>query len=313
MLNRLEMLRIFVAAAEAHSFKDAAARLGISPQSVTRAVQDLERAHGEVLFHRNTRGIQITAYGSDLANRAKTSVRRLDELFQSPKAVESQELEGVVRLTAPVLLGRVLLMPVIKKLAADHPALRFDMHLSDARVDVVDERIDIGVRFGPLHDNRFVARRAASPAFHVVGSSALVARHGAPTRLEQLHELPTTELRDATAGKAWPWYFAGGTQIIPATPRFSSNDSDAELEAILDGVGFGQIPAYLADRHIAAGRLVPVLQEYMPEPWDIYVYRPQRGPVPARIRLVFDSCLAALAAMCSTSRNNFMQACDDQR
>ena len=63
MLNRLEMLRIFVAAAEAQSFKGAASRLGISPQSVTRAVQDLERLHGEVLFHRNTRGIQITTYG----------------------------------------------------------------------------------------------------------------------------------------------------------------------------------------------------------------------------------------------------------
>ena len=294
MLNRLEMLRIFVAAAEAQSFKEAAARLGISPQAVTRAVQDLERVHGELLFHRNTRGVQITGYGAELATRAKTSVLHLDELFLERPQREAREVEGAVRITAPVMLGRVMLMPLLKRLAAEHPLLRFDLHLSDAHADVVDDRIDIGVRFGPLHDNRFVARRAASPAFHVVGTPALIARHGAPASIEQLHQLPTTELRDMTSGRAWPWYFAGGAQIVPASPRFSSNDGDAECEAILAGMGFGQIPAYLADPHITAGRLVPVLKELMPEPWDIYVYRPQRGPVPARIRLVFDSCVAAI-------------------
>jgi len=294
MLNRLEMLRIFVAAAEAQSFKGAAARLGVSPQSITRAIQDLERWHGELLFHRNTRGIQITEYGGVLATRAKASVQQMDELFLQGSARESQELDGVVRLTAPVMLGRTLLMPVLKQLAASFPQLRFDLHLSDAHADVVDERIDIGVRFGQLHDSRFVARRVASPAFHVVGAPALIERHGQPTSIEQLHHLPTTELRDLTAGRAWPWYFAGGLQVVPAGPRFSSNDSDAECEAILAGIGFGQIPGYLADAHIAAGRLVPVLQEYMPEPWDVYIYRPQRGPVPARIRLVFDSCVAAI-------------------
>src|SRR5450830_204696 len=159
MLNRLEMLRIFVAATEVHSFKEAAARLGISPQAVTRAVQDLEQLHGEVLFHRNTRGIRITSYGTTLAERAKASVQQMDALFQSAAALESQEPAGVVRLTAPVMLGRLLLMPVIKKLATSLPQVRVELHLSDAHADVVDERIDIGVRFGSLHDSRFVARR----------------------------------------------------------------------------------------------------------------------------------------------------------
>lgn len=292
MLNRLEMLRIFVAAAEAHSFKEAAARLSISPQAVTRAVQALERLHGEVLFHRNTRGVQPTAFGAALAGRAGASVRQLDELFLQAPAKDAA-LEGIVRVTAPVLPGRLELMPLLARLATEHPLLRFDVHLSDARADVVDDRIDIGVRYGPLHDNRFVARRVASPDFHVVATPALIAQHGAPTAIEQLHQLPTTALRDTSSGKAWPWYFAGGAQVVPANPRFLSNDSEAECTAILAGLGFGQIPAYLADPHIAAGRLVPVLADLMPEPWDIYVYRPQRGPVPARIRLVFDACVAA--------------------
>jgi len=295
MLNRLEMLRIFVAAAESSSFKDAAARLAISPQAVTRAVQDLERLHGEVLFHRNTRAIQVTSYGETLALRAKASVKELDALFQQAPAKEAHELEGVVRLTAPVMLGRSWLMPVVEQLGQAHPLLRFDMHLSDAHADMVDERIDIGVRYGPLHDSRFVARKVASPEFRVVATQELIARHGRPQSIEQLHQLPTTALRDSSLGKAWPWYFADGIQISPASPRFVSNDSDAELRAILAGMGFGQIPAYLADPHIASGRLTPVLEEFKPEPWDVYVYRPQRGPVPARIRTVFDTFVAAIA------------------
>jgi len=294
MQNRLEMLRIFVAAAESQSFKEAAAQLAISPQAVTRAVQDLERLHGEVLFHRNTRGIQVTTYGEALAIRAKVSVRELDALFLQAPLREAQELEGIVRLTAPVMLGRRWLMPVLENLASTYPLLRFDMDLSDARAAVVDDRIDIGVRFGPVHDNRFVARRVAAPAFHVVGTPELIARHGKPVSIEQLKDLPTTALRDVTAGKAWPWYFAGGAQFIPASPRFASNDGDAECQAILAGMGFGQIPAYLADPYIATGQLIPVLEAFMPERWEVYVFRPQRGPVPTRIRVVFDAFVAAI-------------------
>lgn len=294
MLNRLEMLRIFVAAAEARNFKEAAARLGISPQAVTRAVQDLEAAQGELLFHRNTRGVQITTYGEHLAAQARDSVQRVDALFQPSSEAAPSQPEGLVRLTAPVALGRRLILPVLHRLGNQHPLLRFDVQLSDTHADVVDDRIDIGVRYGSLHDSRYVARRVASPPFRTVGTPELVAQYGKPKTLEQLHQLPTTSLRDLSTGRPWPWYFAGGQHISPVNPRFLSNDSEAEFEAILAGRGFGQLPGFMADEHIASGRLVPVLQKLQPDAWDIYVYRPQRGPVPARIRLVFDALVSSL-------------------
>jgi DNA-binding transcriptional LysR family regulator len=296
MLNRLEMLRIFVAAAEARSFKEAAVRLRISPQAVTRAVQDLEAAQGELLFHRNTRGIQITTYGEHLAAQARDSVQRVDALFQPPAEAATAQMEGLVRLTAPVALGRMLMLPVLSALSGDHPLLRFDVQFSDTHADVVDDRIDIGVRFGSMRDSRYVARSVAPQPFRTVGTPELIALHGKPKSIEQLHDLPTTSLRDHSTGKAWPWYFAGGQHISPLNPRFLSSDSEAEFDAVMAGMGFGQLPGFMADPHIASGRLVPVLQKHQPEPWDIYVYRPQRGPVPARIRLVFDQLVARLAS-----------------
>lgn len=299
MLNRLEMLRIFVAAAEARNFKEAATRLGISPQAVTRAVRDLEAAQGELLFHRNTRSVQITTFGAQLAARARDSVQQVDALFLAKTEVAPAQVAGVVRLTAPVGLGRRLMLPLLTALSQQHPQLRFDVHFSDAHAAVVDERIDIGVRYGSLRDSRYVARRVALPPFRTVGTPELIARHGKPKTIEQLHELPTTSLWDQSTGRAWPWYFSDGQQISPLNPRFLSSDSEAEFDAILAGVGFGQLPGFMADAHIASGRLVPVLQKLQPEPWDLYIYRPQRGPVPARIRVVFDALASGLISAAS--------------
>jgi len=295
MLNRLEMLRIFMAAAETGSFKQAAIHLGISPQAVTRAIQELERLQGEMLFHRNTRQIRITDFGEQLASRAGESLRQVDLLFAPQGQRQNAEFEGVVHLTAPKALGRIGMVPIVADVAMRHPGLRIDLDLSDTPAHVIDERIDIGVRFGLLRDSRFVARKVAKHAFHVVGTPALIERVGLPTHVRDLAPLPTTVMHDVTTGRPWPWLFKGGQRFTPAQPVFSSNDSEAERDAVLSGLAFGQIAGFLADRHIAAGELVPVLQPFAPEPWDLCVYRPQTGPVPKRVRVIFDALVRALA------------------
>lgn len=295
MLNRLEMLRIFVAAAEAGSFKHAAIRLGISPQAVTRAVQELERIQGELLFHRNTRQIRITAFGEQLAEQARDRVLQVDALFAARGKPEKDEFAGVVRVTAPKALGRMDVLPVLADLAIRHAGLRIDLKLSDVAEDVVDERIDVGVRFGFVRDSRFVARKVATHAFHVVGAPALIGRVGQPRVIQDLEALPTTVMQDVSTGRPWPWWFAQGRMYTPSTPAFTTNDSEAERDAVLAGLAFGQLAGSLADAHIAAGRLMPVLQEFAPDPWSLYVFRPQRAPVPPRIRLVFDGLVQALS------------------
>lgn len=300
MLNRLEMLRIFLAAAEAGSFREAAGRLGISPQAVTRAVKELEHLQGELLFHRNTRSMRITGFGEALARQARVSVEQIDNLFRAPAAEPHQALGGLVRLTMPVALGRLFLLDVLADIAREYPQIRIDLHLSDTLSDVVDEKIDIGVRVGFLRDNRFVARRVSRQRFHVLATPELIARTGAPGQPAQLDDFPTSALMDARTGRPWPWFFSRGVEYQPAQPRFVVNDGEAECRLVLAGLAFGQMPSFFADPHIASGRLVPVLVANEPEPWDLCVYRPQRGPVPARIRLVQDRVLAALTRLATS-------------
>jgi DNA-binding transcriptional LysR family regulator len=113
--------------------------------------------------------------------------------------------------------------------------------------------------------------------------------------VDDLARLPLTSLLDPNTGRIWPWYFAGGRQFTPAPRAFVTDDPDAELAAIVAGVAYGQVPDYLAEPLLRAGRLVALLQDQAPPPWDICVYRPQRSPVPARVRLVFDHIVTAIS------------------
>ncbi|MBN9354864.1 LysR family transcriptional regulator [Herbaspirillum huttiense] len=295
MLNRLEMLRIFCAAADTGSFKEAAIRLGISPQAVTRAIQELERLQGEMLFHRNTRQVRITSFGEALAERARESLRDLDGLFETEAASPADEMSGLVRLAAPSALGRSRLLPIVERLAQAHPGLRFDLRLTDQRADVVGEKIDIGIRVGTVPDNRFVVRRLGKVRFHVVATPRFLRRHGAPEDTEALRTLPCTAMLDRGTGRPWPWLFAQENQWMADHARFLCDDSEGEYLLVRSGVAIGQIAGFLCEDDIAAGRLVPVMTDHEPDPWDMYLYRPQRGPVPPRLRLVFDTLVREFA------------------
>ncbi len=288
MLNRLEMLRIFCTAAEARNFKEAATRLGVSPQAVTRAVKELEHHVGELLFHRNTRHSRITEFGEQLAARARLGLRGVDEIFRRNEEAAASELAGLVRITAPRSLGQYHLPRVLGELGTRYPGLQLDLRLSDQFADVVDEQIDIGVRVGFLRDSRFVARAVAQVPFLIVAAPQLIARCGAPRNLQELAERPTTAVIDPNTGRPWAWFLAQGQQWLPRPPTFATDDTRAEADAVVAGIGFGQLASFLAVPQLRAGRLVEVLPELAPEPWSLYVYRPQRGPVAARIRLVFD-------------------------
>lgn len=295
MLNRLEMMRIFCVAAESPSFKDAAARLGISPQAVTRAIKELEHTTGEPLFYRNTRHMRITDFGEHLALRAKNSIADIDDLFRRHDTQPDNEVSGMVRITAPTVIGRRFLLEALSEINLQYPQITIDLRLSDTITDVIEQQIDIGVRVGFLRDSSFVARATAKIRFLTVAIPELIAKVGVPKTIEALSSLPTVALIDVSTGRTWPWYFSDAQQAMPAKRVFLTDDAETEVSMVLQGVGFGQIADCLVTQEIASGRLVPVLTEFSPPPWDIYVYRPQRGPVPARIRIVYDKILEAVA------------------
>jgi DNA-binding transcriptional LysR family regulator len=294
MQNQLDMLRIFKVVAESSNFREASKRLGVSPQSVTRAIKELEELLGEPLFYRSTRNTTITEFGKLMALKSESVIDQVDALFQLNKSPDTQRIEGSVKITMPNSLGRQYLLPALTDLIKNYPGIQLDLRFSDLIDNVVTDQMDIGVRIGFFGESRNVARRAREIKFYIVGTPELIAKYGLPYQVNDLCQMPHIALIDKNTGRIWPWTFANEPDCLPTAPAFITDDPEAELEAVLAGIGYGQLADFLCEKHIRSGKLVSVLSDQSPEPWGVYVYRPQRGPVAERVRLVFDHLVKTL-------------------
>lgn len=295
MNNQLDLLRVFNVVAQSSNFKEASVRLGVSPQSVTRAIQALEDQFGEPLFYRNTRNTTITEFGKQMAQNCEVVIAQVDELFSQHKTKNNESINGLVKITMPNILGQRWVLPGLVDFMEHHPNIQFDLRFSNLIDNVVAGQMDIGVRVGFFSNNRNVARRVNQMQFYVVATPELLAKTGMPKQVSALSQLPYTGLIDQNTGRLWPWSFAQSPDFFPASPVFATDDPEAELSAVLAGVGYGQIADFLCEKHIIEGRLVKVLTHETPNPWGIYVYRPQLGPVAPRVRVVFDYLVELLS------------------
>lgn len=286
MFNRLDYLKIFCVAAQHRTFRDAAVKLNVSPQVVTRCIKELETELGEILFVRSTRNIKITTFGEQFYEKAQAALIVMDDVFGHDNHDNLS-----VKITAPPSYAKPFLLPILKKITDQHPEIRFDLRLSNQITDVVEEKIDIGIRVGrPITDSRFIARAVSKVNHVVVATPDLITQYGAPLTLDDLQHVPMTTLFDSARNQVWEWFFKDNVRITPEKPVLITDDADTEFEAILHGIGFGQVSVSIAAPYIKKGLLVPVLTEYeLIDEWDVYVYRPQSGPVPPRVRIVFDA------------------------
>ena len=295
MQNQLEMLRIFKVVAVSANFKEASVRLGVSPQAITRAIKELETLLGEPLFYRSTRNTSITEFGKQMVQKSESVIDQLDALFHPKDQIHTQNIAGLVKVTKPDTLGLQIILPALTRFLKDYPDIQFDLRLSNLIDNVVADQMDIGVRVGFFSNNRNVARRVSGVKFHIVGSPELIAKVGKPQSVDDLCQMPYTGLIDLNTGRIWPWTFASAPDCLPSKPAFTTDDPEAELTAVLAGIGFGQIADFLCAEHLNNGQLIQVLPDQTPEPWGIYVYRPQVGPVAERVRVVFDYLVEVLS------------------
>jgi len=294
MYDRFRLLKIFSTTARSNSFREAAFQLGTSPQTISRAVKELESQLGELLFHRSTRQIQITQFGTKFLRDSSSLILELELLFEQSRYSETEPYAGRVGIAAPHSVGRGHVLHLLGPLIREAPECLIDLRLEDEVTDTVGAQIDIGVRVGALRDNRFIARQAALVPLIVVATPELVQRVGEPRLISDLIQKPISGRIDRNSGRIWPWRFNSVTHT-PSSPRFVSDDPEAELQAVLNGWVFGQIAAFMVIPYIREGLLVPVLRQFEPQPLPLYIYRPQRGPVPPRVRKVFDTLTESFA------------------
>jgi DNA-binding transcriptional LysR family regulator len=288
MQDRLDVLTIFVAVAERQSFAEAARQLSRSPASVTRAVAALEERLQTRLFNRTTRSVALT----DAGVRYLDSCRRLLATYGELEAVtfaERVEPRGWINVTAPVMFGRLHVLPLVRSFLSDYPQVDVRLLLLDRVVSLVDEGLDLGVRIGQLPDSSLQAVRVGQVRRVVCASPQYIARNGVPVTPRDLGSHSVVACTAVTPiPDRWSFHRPGGVTSVAITPRLVVNTTAAAVDAALDSLGLTCILSYQAEPHAAAGRLQTVLVEYEPPPTPIHIVRPEGRHLPAKVRLFLD-------------------------
>ena len=278
-MDRLLTLEMFVAVATEGGFAAAARKLGSSPPAVTRGIAALEARLGTVLFRRSTRAVALTDAGAAFLEQAR---RILADLAGAERALRGAEAEprGQLHLTAPVMFGRLHVLPVVGELMAQHRELAVRMMLIDRNVRIIEEGIDVAVRIGPLADSGLKAVRVGRVRQTLVASPAYLARRGAPATVADLaaHDLI------GTMGPRWTneWQFARSRWRLGAPPRLVINTVDGVLAAAEAGLGIANLLSYQLAEALDAGRLISLLADDAPPALPVHLlFEPSRAGLPA--------------------------------
>jgi DNA-binding transcriptional LysR family regulator len=274
-MDRLDMLRTFVAVADHASFAEAARRLRVSPTAASRAVAALELDLGTPLLRRTTRSVRLTDEGAAYLERCRAALTELDDAALALRGTGALPGGNLV-VTAPVTFGRIHILPIATSLLRSHPQLDIELTLIDRVVRLVDEGIDVAVRIGDLSDSALHALKVAEVRRVLVASPGYLAARGTPVNVPALHDHALISFTEIDRAHEWR-FGATGKTAIRIEPRLTVNSADAAIAAAVDGVGIARVLSYQAREAVASGRLVTLLDEAAPPPAPVHlVYQANR-------------------------------------
>lgn len=284
---------LFRAIASLGSLSAAARQMGATPMLVSRRLAGLEAELGARLFHRTTRSLSLTPEGEAFLPHAASLLEARDSAFDAVSSGGSG-LSGVLKITAPNVIGHSVVVPVVAELIANHPALRVDLTLSDSVIDIATAGLDVAVRVAEMKPSEMVATKVADNPFFLVASPGYIARFGRPGTVEELMSHPCIKLH---AMDAWPFTRNGEMQRVRTSGPLSASTVDAVRAACLAGVGIAMLTYWDVHRQIARGELQRlVIADVEPLEVGIWAVFPTRAHMPARVRAFID----ALRHRCSS-------------
>jgi len=279
----------FLAVASEGSFSRASDRLGIGRSAVSRNVQKLEAKLDARLFHRTTRSTSLTREGELFYENCQPGVERIVQALEDMRELRNGPPRGHLRIHSSPGFGRKVISPMLPGFHARHPCITLELLLDDRPADFTADRIDVAFRDGRMEDSDIVARQLIPMQMMVCASPAYAGAHGLPRRIEDLDAHHCINFRTAS-GRLREWEFKvnglGSRRQVPAQHIF--NDMDLILQAVLQGQGIAQLPAYLVCDRLRNRQLVACLARHAPDDGGHYLCYLSRKHLPARIRVFVD-------------------------
>jgi DNA-binding transcriptional LysR family regulator len=289
-MQGLQQFIAFAETAKHGGFAAAARQQGVAPSTLAKAVARLEAALGVKLFHRTTRQVTLTPDGERLFQRCQRVLAEVEDL-QAEASGTRAEPTGMLRIDMPVFYGRHFAMPLLAQLMRRHPALRMDIRLTDSKVDLIRDGVDLAVRIGHLRDSTLVARRIDQQGLVLCAGPAYLKTHGVPRRLEELASHAAVVFRLPTSGRDRPWQFRqrGAAVELSPLPHVRVNETEGLLAAVKLGLGICQLPDLLIEEALARGDLVELLPSCRPEAMPVNIVYPSGRLVPSRVRVAIEA------------------------
>jgi DNA-binding transcriptional LysR family regulator len=294
-MDRLEAMSILMQVVDRGSFSAAARDLRVPLATVSRKVADLEAHLGARLLVRTTRRLAPTDAGLAYLAATRRILEAVDEA-ERKAAGEFETPRGDLVLTAPILFGRLHVLPVVADFLAAYPEIDVRLVLTDRNLDLVDEHVDLAVRIGSLPDSTMVATRIGSMRTVVCASPALLAEHGTPRTPADLAKMPCISFATPSRFATWAFGRTGARRAaeISIKPRLAVTTAEAAVWAAARGVGAVRVLRYQCADAVRAGHLRIVLAKHEPEPLPVHLVHAARGALPTKMRVFLDFASARL-------------------
>ena len=286
-------MAVLLAAVEAGSLSKASRKLGLPLATVSRRVAELESHLKADLLVRSSKGLELAPSGRSYVAAAKAILEQLNEAERTA-AGEYTEPRGDLVITAPVMFGRLHLLPVVTGFLAAYPEVSAGLRLTDRVTHFLDDQIDVALRIGPLPDSSLMATRVGDVRHVVCASPSYLAAKGTPSEPADIARHDVISFESISAASAWTFRIKGQETPVSVRSRFSINTIDAAIDAGLAGVGLTRAVSYQVAEHVRAGRLQIVLQDFEPAVRPVHLVYAQQSRLPLKLRAFIDFAVPRL-------------------
>lgn len=286
-MDRLHLMAVFVAVAEEKGFAAAARRLRMSPPAVTRAIAALEERLAVKLLNRTTRHVRVTEPGQRYLEDARRILTEADAADEAAAGINA-EPRGHLTVTAPVLFGRMFVMPGIVEYLDRYPATEVTALFLDRIVSLLEEGLDVGVRIGELPDSSMRALRVGSVRHVLCASPEHLRNRGIPQHPEDLRKHPIISSSAGNFTVDWRFGSKITSQRLSIKPRLAVTTNDAAIAAAVSSFGITRLLSYQIAPQLAAGELQIILSEYEPTPLPVHIVHREGRYASVKVRTFVD-------------------------
>jgi DNA-binding transcriptional LysR family regulator len=282
-MDRVQGVQLFLRVVETGSFSRAAAALGITQPTATKAVAAMEARLGARLLHRSTRGVTPTEVGQLYYDKCKGIARDIEDADNLASLLQSR-VAGTLRISSSVAFGRRVLVPLVLPYMRAHPQLQIDLSFDDRYVNLVEQGVDLAIRMGRLADSTLGARYLGTNPWVMVAAPAYLAAHGTPRKPADLARHDCLIYSSVQGDDRWTLHAPNGRpHSVPVRGPLRSNNLSAVLAAARAGMGLAVLPWYVAHASVAEGRVLPVLADHALPAQEMHAVFPSPKLVPSKV------------------------------